>query len=159
MVVLSSLLCWCGSYFFMAAGWINQLPSTFAVHKGDKEPIIVTLPREIQGKSELLVFLEPHPVKSKNSNLFTLVLSCVHMLDISKAQQRSFIGYLDDLHGKHLALPPWEQKLKAAQKVIFNHELFSQVNVMFGRILWHNFCVCSYLVMPIIKRLHFHMKY
>lgn len=93
------------------AGWINQLPSTFAVHKGDKEPIVVTLPREIQGKSELLVFLEPHPVKN-----------------ISKAQQRSFIGYLDDLHGKHLALPPWEQKLKAAQKVIFNHELFSQLS-------------------------------
>ena len=52
------------------------------------------------------------------------------MLDISKAQQRNFIGYLDDLHGKHRALPSWEQKLKAAQKVLFNHELFSQVSMV-----------------------------
>ena len=54
-------------FVFMAAGWIKHLPSTFAVQKGDKDPIIVTLPRELQGKSELLVFLEPRPVKSKNN--------------------------------------------------------------------------------------------
>ena len=53
----------------------------------------------------------------------------IHILDISKAQQKNFIGYLDDLHGKHRALPSWEQKLKAAQKVLFNHELFSQVSM------------------------------
>jgi len=44
-------------------------------------------------------------------------------------QQSRFISYLDDLHGKHLALPSWEQKLKTAQKSLFNHELFSQVSM------------------------------
>ena len=47
------------------------MPSTFGVHKGDKDPITVTLPRELQGNSEVLVFLEPRPVKSENGNLIT----------------------------------------------------------------------------------------
>ena len=49
-------------------------------------------------------------------------------IDINKAQQKKLIGFLDDLHGKHRALPSWDQKLKEAQKVLFNHELFSQVS-------------------------------
>ena len=56
-------------FVFLTVGWLNHLPSTFAVHKGDQEPITVTLPRELQGKSEILVFLEPHPVKCKNSDI------------------------------------------------------------------------------------------
>ena len=58
-------------FIFVTAGWINQLPSSFGVHKGDKDPITVTLPRELQGNSEVLVFLEPQPVKSENNNSFT----------------------------------------------------------------------------------------
>lgn len=59
------------------------------------------------------------------------------MLDISKTQQKQFIGYLDDLHGKHLALPSWEQKLKEAQKILFNHELFSQVVRPYCQVVTH----------------------
>ena len=57
-------------FVFITAGWIKQLPSTFGVRKGDKDPIVVTLPRELQCKSELLVFLGPRPVKSKNNASF-----------------------------------------------------------------------------------------
>lgn len=57
---------WFIMFVFTTAGWIKHLPSTFGVQKGEKDPIVVTLPRELQGKSELLVFLGPHPVKSKN---------------------------------------------------------------------------------------------
>ena len=59
---------WFIVFVFMVAGWIKHLPSTFGVQKGDKDPIVVTLPRELQGNSELLVFLEPRPVKSKGKS-------------------------------------------------------------------------------------------
>ena len=59
-------------YFYCSSllGRVSHLPSTFGVHKGDSDlgAIIVTIPRELQGNSELVVFLGPHPVKSKKDH-------------------------------------------------------------------------------------------
>lgn len=58
----------------------------------------------------------------------TIILIVIYViLEVSQAQRLKLIGYLDSLHGKHKCLPPWEQQLKIAQKVLFNHELFMQV--------------------------------
>ena len=70
MVSYNFTICDVHFLLVMPAGWIKHLPATFGVHKGDKDPIVVTLPREVQGKSELLVFMEPRPVKSKNNVIY-----------------------------------------------------------------------------------------
>jgi len=151
-------------YHSSLLGRVNHLPSAFGVHKGDSDQgaIVVTIPRELQGNSELVVFLGLHPVKSKKYHIIILIvhLSFFCVIEVSQAQRQKLIGYLDSLHGKHKCLPPWEQQLKIAQKVLFNHELFMQVcgYIYYWFVcVWE--CVCSYHEMLTIKRLLFRMRY
>ena len=49
--------------FLRAAGSLYAHPAWFEVHKGDSEEIRVVIPRELRGRSEVLVYLHDNPVK------------------------------------------------------------------------------------------------
>ena len=63
----------------LSLGRVSHLPSTFGIHKGDSDQgtIVVTVPRELQGNSELVVFLGPHPVKSKEDHFILYVYAVI----------------------------------------------------------------------------------
>ena len=70
--------------------------------------------------------------------------------------------HVEELVKHHDSLPPWEQKLVAAQNVLFNQELFSQVchtakllrnTLTLGILMLH-----SLLERRSIRRLHCNMR-
>ena len=54
-----------------------------------------------------------------------------------------------DLQKQQLMLTPWEQRLKSAQNVLFNEELFAQVREPFRLVSWLLFIEFYLLVIKV----------
>ncbi|KAL5463643.1 hypothetical protein EMCRGX_G032558 [Ephydatia muelleri] len=68
----------------------------------------ITIPRELRGRSEVVVFISDKPVREVDS------LSAIPKPPLLANQQQK-------------TLPLWEEKLVAAQNILFNQELFFQL--------------------------------
>ena len=107
----------------------------FEVHKGSEEQnseaLSVTIPRELRGRSEIVVFLCRRPIRG-----LIWWSGCARprvCWDLFSFLTE--VGPLDpllplcmqNLRITHRQLPPWEQQLVEAQSTLFNNELFEQV--------------------------------
>ena len=106
----------------------------------------ITIPRELRGRSEVVVFISDKPVRGKVRMLqgvgrdwhsFIIVLN--EFLLQTFPPPPPFLVEVDSLSAipkppllanqQQKTLPLWEEKLVAAQNILFNQELFFQVRL------------------------------
>ena len=127
--------------YFITAGSLYAQSVQFEVHKGiegTNDILSVVVPQELRGRSEVVIFLADRPIKGNGIShdyhvhvmcLYQCVCTCTCTIFVPEVVSLDSLlpSCFIELHKQQLMLTPWEQILKSAQNVLFNEELFAQV--------------------------------